>query len=227
MTQLNLRERLKIRALSVEQSRRRVVTRTLSSPFLRWRYGSAATDQILIVPQELRSADPSFWHEVEEGHFGLACQVAELKGASPFRIKAPSQAWAREVHGFGWLRHLAATEDGAAFEAARELVLDWIAEQKKPSGIAYEPAVIARRVISWIAQANMLLEGTDAKTYARIMASLSEQLVALNTTWRNAPDGVPRLTCLIAIVLSSLAVSGHDRNLDDAQALCRLLPALA
>jgi hypothetical protein len=46
---LSLSERLKIRALSAKQSRRRAVTRTLSSPFLRWRYGSAATDQILIV----------------------------------------------------------------------------------------------------------------------------------------------------------------------------------
>ena len=61
MTTLSLSERLKIRALSARQSRRRALTRTLSSPFLRWRYGGAATDQILIVPQELRMADPSFW----------------------------------------------------------------------------------------------------------------------------------------------------------------------
>ncbi len=93
--------------------------------------------------------------------------------------------------------------------------------QRKPTGIAYEPAVIARRVISWIAQANMLLEGTDAKTYARIMSRLSEQLVALNTTWRNSPDGVPRLTCLIALVLSDLAVSGHDRHLQGSASAAR------
>lgn len=219
MSSLSLSERLKIRALSVKQTRRRAVTRTLSSPFLRWRFGSAATEQILIVPQELRSADPSFWHEISEGHFGLACQIADLKGASPFRVSPPSLAWAREVHGFGWLRHLAAAEEEEAFEAARELVLDWIASQKRPSGIAYEPAVIARRIMSWVAQANMLLEGTNAKTYARIMASLSEQFVALNTTWRNAPEGVQRLTCHIAMVLSSLAVSGQERKLKEAQGL--------
>jgi uncharacterized heparinase superfamily protein len=73
--------------------------------------------------------------------------------------------------------------------------------------------------MSWIAQANMLLEGTDAKTYARIMSSLAEQFVALNTTWRNAPDGVPRLTCLVALVLANLAVSGNDRGLKEMQAL--------
>ncbi|MEQ1716877.1 MAG: heparinase II/III family protein [Hyphomicrobium sp.] len=218
MTSLSLSERLKIRALSVKQSRRRAVTRTLSSPFLRWRYGGAATDQILIVPQELRMADPSFWNEVSDGHFGLASQVADLKGASPFRIVPPSAAWERELHGFGWLRHFAATEEEEAYEAARALVLDWIATQRRSRGPAFDPAVIARRVISWIAQANMLLEGADAKSYARIMSSLSEQLVALNTTWRNSPDGVPRLTCHVARVLSTLAVSGNDRSLKETQA---------
>lgn len=219
MTNLSLAERLRIRALSAKQSRRRAVTRTLSSPFLRWRYGGAATEQILIVPQELRMADPSFWNEVSDGHFGLASQIADLKGASPFRIAPPSDAWARELHGFGWLRHLAATEEDDAFEAARGFVLDWISLQRRPGAIAQEPAVIARRLMSWIAQANMLLEGADAKTYARIMSSLAEQFVALNTTWRNAPDGVPRLTCLVALVLGNLAVSGNDRGLKDTQAL--------
>ena len=218
MAGLSLTERLKIRTLSAEQTRRRALTRTLSSPLLRWRYGSAAADQILIVPQELRAADPSFWHEVENGHFGLASQIADLKGASPFRAVPPSLAWARELHGFGWLRHLAAAESDDATDAARQFVLDWVAVNKTPRGVAFEPAVIGRRLMSWIAQANMLLEGADAKTYTTIMSSLGQQVVQLNANWRNAPDGVPRMVSLIALVLSDLAVSGHDRQLKDAQA---------
>ncbi|MBN9354426.1 MAG: heparinase, partial [Hyphomicrobium denitrificans] len=64
MASLNVTERLKIRSLSVERLRRRALTRTLSSPIFRWRYAGAGADQILIVPQELRAADPSFWSEV-------------------------------------------------------------------------------------------------------------------------------------------------------------------
>lgn len=217
MSSLSLTERMKIRTLSAEQTRRRAVTIVSSSPLLRWRYGSGAADQILIVPQELRAADPSFWNEVEHGHFGLASQIADLKGASPFRAVPPSLAWERELHGFSWLRHLASVETDAATEAARQLVLDWISANKTPRGVAFEPAVVARRLMSWIAQATMLLEGTDARTYTAIMSSIGQQVITLKTTWRNAPDGVPRMTSLIALVLADLAVSGHDRQLKEAQ----------
>jgi uncharacterized heparinase superfamily protein len=215
---LNVTERLKIRSLSVERLRRRAVTFTLSSPLLRWRYAGHGADQILIVPQELRAADPSFWSEIAHGHFGLASEIADLKGASPFRVTPPSVAWARELHGFGWLRHLAATEEEEAASAARNLVLEWIALRRLSHGIAYEPEVIARRLISWISQANMLLDDLDARAYTQIMSSIGQQIVALRTTWRNAPDGVPRMVCLIALVLSGLAVSGHDRQLKEAEA---------
>lgn len=216
MSSLNVTERLKIRSLSVERLRRRALTRTLSSPIFRWRYAGAGADQILIVPQELRAADPSFWSEVAHGHFGLASQIADLKGASPFRVEPPSRAWARELHGFGWLRHLAATEEEEAAAAARDLVLDWIAVRRAPNGIASEPEVVGRRLISWIAQAGMLLESVDARSYSAIMSSIGQQIVMLKATWRNAPDGIPRLVCLVALVLSDLAVSGHDRQLKEA-----------
>jgi uncharacterized heparinase superfamily protein len=215
---LNVTERLKIRSLSFERLRRRAVTLTLSSPLLRWRYAGHGADQILIVPQELRAADPSFWSEIAHGHFGLASEIADLKGASPFRVTLPSVAWERELHGFGWLRHLAATEEEEAASAARNLVLEWIALRRMSHGIAYEPAVVARRLISWISQANMLLDELDARSYMQIMSSIGQQIVALRTTWRNAPDGVPRMVCLIALVLSGLAVSGHDRQLKEAEA---------
>jgi uncharacterized heparinase superfamily protein len=217
MSSLNVTERIKIRSLSVDRLRRQAMTLAASSPLVRWRYAASGADQILIVPQDLRAADPSFWTEIAHGHFGLASQIADLKGASPFRVEPPSRAWARELHGFGWLRHLAATEDEDAAAAARAFVFEWIALQRTPRGVAYEPDVVGRRLISWIAQASMLLENIDARSYTTILQSIGRQIVTLKATWRNAPDGIPRLVCLIALVLADLAVSGHERQLKEAQ----------
>jgi uncharacterized heparinase superfamily protein len=49
------------------------------------------------------------------------------------------------------------------------------------------------------------------------MSSIGQQIVTLKATWRNAPDGIPRLLSLIALVLCDLAVSGHDRQLKEDQ----------
>ena len=88
MSSLNVTERFRIRSLSIERLRRQALTLAVSSPLLRWRYAGNGADQILIVPQELRAADPSFWSEIAHGHFGLASEIADLKGASPFRAAA-------------------------------------------------------------------------------------------------------------------------------------------
>src|SRR5690554_7565447 len=45
------------------------------------------------------------------GQFGLGGAVAYIGDGSPFDLKPPSLEWARELHGFGWLRHLRAAED--------------------------------------------------------------------------------------------------------------------
>lgn len=211
MSGLSLTERLKIRSIAFEHGRRRALTLALSSPLIKWRYVTTGADQILIVPQELRSADPSFWAELDDDYFGLASEIAELRGASPFRITPPSVAWARELNGFSWLRHLAAADNEDATEAARDLVLDWISLNRMPRGVAFEPAVNARRIMSWITQANLLLDDVDVATYTTVIASLVDQITTLKTTWRNAPDGEPRLTALIALTLADLAVTGNEQ----------------
>ena len=86
MTRLKLAEQLWVARLSADRARRRAVSRVLYSPPFRWRYGAAAADQLLIVPQDLRTADPSFWDEVDLGQFGLAGTVVSIADASPWML---------------------------------------------------------------------------------------------------------------------------------------------
>jgi uncharacterized heparinase superfamily protein len=69
-------------------------------------YPGTEAEQLLLAPQDLRTADPSFATEIYNGHFGLAGSLVELGSQSPFEITPPSEGWARELYGFGWLRHL-------------------------------------------------------------------------------------------------------------------------
>lgn len=209
---MTLGERMQVSVLVADRSRRALVARALNSRLLRWRLGSPAVDHLLIVPQDLKTADPSFWREVRLGQFGLAGSLADLKGRSPFDFPAPTEAWQRSLHGFAWLRHLDAAADEAAREVAQRLAREWAT--RRHADIANEPIVLARRVISWLSNASLLLEGANRVTYEILLESLGLQLIALSGAWRDAGEGLPRLTALLALTLADLCVAGRDRRLE-------------
>lgn len=214
MTGLTVGERVRIAALSMGRTRRNAVARLLRSPLLSWRHGPLATEEFLMVPTDLRGADPSFAAEVAEGSFGLAGAPVVLNGRSPFAVQSPTPEWERELHGFGWLRHLSAARSPDADAMARGLVLDWIATvSRSPHKLAWAPEVVARRILSWVAHAGLLLEGARPRAYEVIMQSASSQLARLSAGWTEAAPGYPRLLVLMALVQGHLSLDQHERRL--------------
>ena len=127
MAELTLKERLRKAALTVDEpGKRSTLVSAFAGPLKRWAMPATPVDHLLIVPQDLRTADPSFWNEMEYGQFGLAGSIAVLRGNSPFEIEPPSAAWARELHSFGWLRNLDAAGSDAARDTGRKLALEWV-----------------------------------------------------------------------------------------------------
>jgi uncharacterized heparinase superfamily protein len=150
------------------------------------------------------------------GHMGLAGVELPLRNRSPFDVRDPNEAWSRALHGFSWLRHLEASGDFEARELARRLTVEWTLRQTG-TGLAWEPAVLGRRIISWLNHANFLLDDAELETYEAITSSLGAQIVRLGASWRDGPDGYPRLLALTGLVLAYLCVSGHDRQIDEIE----------
>lgn len=218
-SKLKLSERIRITHLAADRLRRGAISSVLYSPPFRWQFGASAAEQLLIVPQDLRTADPSFWDEVEVGQFGLAGSVAIAGDVSPFDIIPPSEGWTRALHGFAWLRHLAAAARPEAQEAAQLLAAEWALRNRGGSGVAWEPHVVGRRLISWMSHSSLLLEGADPEAYEIITESLGIQLVRLSAGWRNSPSGYPRLLSLLSLLLAQLCISGHEGHVSETEKL--------
>lgn len=197
---------------SATTTSRVALKRVLQSRLFRWRYPGTPLHQLLIVPQDLRTADPSFASEIYHGHFGLAGAIALTGAESPFRIRPPSREWERALHGFGWLRHLRAAGDEISREHARALVRDWIAFYRDIAAFPWRPEIVARRIISWLSHASVVLEGADQQFYDAVMESLSEQIRFLGLNYKDTPDGVPRLTALTALTLSGLCAAEEQAH---------------
>ncbi|HYD15520.1 MAG TPA: heparinase II/III family protein [Hyphomicrobium sp.] len=220
MARLKFSERIRITHLAADRLRRGAISSVLYSPPFRWQFGASAAEQLLIVPQDLRTADPSFWNEIEIGQFGLAGGVAVADEISPFDLVPPSEAWERELHGFGWLRHLTAAQRPEAREMARLLAVEWAMRHRGGGGgIAWEPHVIGRRLISWMSHSALLLEDADPDTYDTLTESLGIQLVRLGAGWRNSPSGYPRLLSLLALLLAQLCISGREAQATETEKL--------
>jgi uncharacterized heparinase superfamily protein len=177
----------------------------------RWRYFGQVPERLLIAPTDLRTADPTIAHDIYAGRFVFAGEVVDVSGFSVFEIEAPSRAWAAGLHGFGWLRHLRASDLAVSRSNARALVDEWIRFQRSHDPVARDPEVIARRVISWLAQTPLVLDGCDHGFYRRFMRSLTRQVRLLRRVARDVRPGLPRLRVAMALAAASLSLSDQTR----------------
>src|SRR5512141_2270132 len=129
MAGLSIGERARLSMILARRTLRSVAGRLRGHPFLRLSFLPRKADRLLIAPQDLRTADGTRASEIYSGRFAFAGKVVISDGRSPFEIPPPSQEWAANLLGFGWLRHLRAAESGITRANARALVDEWIAVQ--------------------------------------------------------------------------------------------------
>ena len=190
------------------------------APFVRFSrtlraFVEPAADRLLIAPPDLRTADPTVATDIYAGVFVFSGQIAECNGRSPFALAPPGEDWARVLHGFGWLRHLRAADTATARSNARILVDDWLRITDHPP-IAWEPEVVARRTMAWLAQSPMILAEADQAFYHRFLAGLTRQFRWLRARWGEEQAGLPRLKVALAILATAIAVDGFRRHIRQA-----------
>ena len=206
-------ERAKLSLFVARRALLVALARANAHPMVRWRFASTGTDRLLIAPQDLRTADPTRASEIYAGRFAFAGKIVICDGRSPFEMLPPSDEWAEVLFGFEWLRHLRAAESGITRANARSLVDEWINLQGAWDSIAWQPDVVARRILSWLTQAPLVLHDADPRFYRRFLRSLTRQVRYLRGTASKTRDGLPRFQCVIALTAAALCMAGQERLL--------------
>ena len=211
MSRVSVAEHTKLSVFLARGLLRKLVSRVSGSALFNWPF-PAKTDRLVISPQDLRTADATRASEIYAGRFVFAGKVVTCDARSPFEITPPSEDWAIALLGFGWLRHLRAANSGITRANARALVDEWITAHSTMDPIAWRPDVLARRIISWLSQATLLLDDSDVRFYRRFIRSLTRHVRQLRRTAADAPDGVPRLQAMIALTYAGLCMAGQARH---------------
>jgi uncharacterized heparinase superfamily protein len=193
--------------LAARQAWKRLRRRLRAGPAYRWRYTGRTPERLLIAPPDLRIADPQAAREIYHGRFLLAGHLVETGGQSPFHMDVRNQGWVEELHGFRWLRHLHAAQTELAAANARALVADWIAlHGRRIAGVAWQPAVTARRIIASLQHAAIVLQAADLPSYRLYLKLLAMQVRYLRSVVAEMPDGEEKLRARIALAFAALSL---------------------
>ena len=207
-------DRTRLAAFAARRALRTGMGRLNAHPMVRWRFTSAIADRLLIAPQDLRTADPTRASEIYAGRFAFAGKIVMCDGRSPFEIEPPSDEWSDQLLGFGWLRHLRAADSAITRANARALVDEWISLQGAFDTVdGWRPDLVARRIISWLCQAPLVLHEADMRFYRRFLRNLTRQVRYLRRAYPAARDGVPRLQAVVALTYAALCMQAQARML--------------
>ncbi len=162
---------------------------------------------LAFAPQDIRTADPTIADDIYAGYFSFTGKVVKLNGQSPFAIEPPSREWARQLHSFRWLRHLRAADTALSKLNARALIDDWLSTPELDP-VAWQPDIAARRLISWLSQSPLILEGVDAAYYRKFLRAVGVHIRFLKRCLSGNVQGHARLLAHIALTQAALCCEG-------------------
>jgi uncharacterized heparinase superfamily protein len=196
---------------------RRARRRIRSGPTRRWRFVGATPERVLIAPPDLRLADGQIANEIYHGRFPLAGHMVDMGGETPFALEIADLAWLKSLHGFRWLRHMRQAGTELASSNARALVSDWMTiHGRRIGGIAWDPAITARRVIAWLQHSTVVLQGADFVFYRAYLRSLALQIRYLRAMAPDMADGEERLRARAALCFAALSLPVSNATLRSA-----------
>jgi len=183
---------------------RRAAARASAAPDILAR---ARVTGLAIAPHDLRTSDATFADDIYAGLFVFAGRSLAVQGRSPFDYAAPSPEWAEALYGFGWLRHLRAADTPLARANARAFVADLMAGRGDPV-LAGATSVTARRLISFLSQSPLVLEGADHAFYQAFLRLIRRTARDLERALRQGVLPQARLEAAVALCYAGLCCEG-------------------
>jgi uncharacterized heparinase superfamily protein len=171
--------------------------------------GGLVPDRLLLVPHDLRTSDPTIAEDIYSGYFGFDGRLVTTHGQSPFDLPSPSRGWSENLFGFSWLRHLRAAHAPLARANARALVTEFIDAGHALQGIASTPTVMARRVIAFLSQSPLVLEGADHAFYQTFLKIITRDASLLSQMLPSL-SGEDRVMSAMALAYAGLCIGGAE-----------------
>lgn len=167
--------------------------------------------KLLTVP-----ADPVAG-EVQRGEAILGGRLTwrgEVRAVADFDFATAglSSSFASYLHGFGWLRDLAAAGDRATCApVAEKLTRAWLdSHSAQVADPAWRGDLWGWRILNWAAHAPLILSSTDLVYRSAVLNTLARGARHLDRVADRAPVGVERIVAWCGVVAAGLLMPGGE-----------------
>jgi uncharacterized heparinase superfamily protein len=144
---------------------------------------------------------------------GYMTAFGEQRGVDALHIASPGRgAFVDYLHGFAWLRDLAAAGDRQRAQAVAEaLAAQWLAAHgERVADPLWRPELTARRLMMWTTHSPLLLASTDLIYRSLVLNAIARSARHLDRTADKAPAGPARIAAWSGVVIAGLLVPGGD-----------------
>ncbi|MBZ6377564.1 hypothetical protein B5C34_04280 [Pacificimonas flava] len=123
-------------------------------------------------------------------------------------LPSASEAFRTHVHGFAWLRDLAAAmRPDEATEFLSPILDGWLSRYGDPGDLAWRADRAGLRAAFWILHAPLVLN-TDAERRKTLLKTLVMSALHAERTGSKLPRGMPRLHAAAGVTLGALLIDG-------------------
>jgi uncharacterized heparinase superfamily protein len=171
---------------------------------------------LVTAPEPWTIGDFERGQQLVSGKILITGHMMDVGENSIWSQSPPSELFATELQGFGWLDDLAALGDQAAKYKAQSWVLDWISGFGMGKGPGWSADLTGRRMIRWINHSAFLLNRLSRARQAEVRHSMAIQTLLLAKSWRRLQPGRPRFEALSALVGAAQSLDGMGSLLTPA-----------
>ena len=154
--------------------------------------------------------------QLVSGRVLITGHIMDLGDGSVWSLPPPSDLFAAELHGFGWLDDLAAFGDQGAKTKAQAWVLEWISGFGMGKGPGWSADLTGRRLIRWINHSSFFLNQLSKPKKSIICHSMALQTLLLVRSWHQTSPGRARFEALCGLVCATQFLAGMGQLLGPA-----------
>ncbi len=187
--------------------------------YYNWRLRGPVPDRVEFSPKPERTPQSSIADQILQGRYVLPGGQVRMTGGTPWEAEVPNRQWDGALHGFRWMSHFQARPGEDTSRHARWLITTWLNKYRRCTGLAWEPHIIAHRLVSWATNWEMISQGADLIWRSSILRHMERQARHLRRTVKMAPEGLPRFDAALGLVMSGLIFPEARRRVDKGLSL--------